>query len=206
MTSGLTVTINDQPVPLDECGWFERRPCGCIVSAIVAVVGDRVIATPDQALRHWYRTKRERDARVRDGITVELMTMAYYREHVGSRWECHAHAAPVASSASLVAPVAPEPAPNASQDHRAAGGAAGGHTDDPAVAVATWNTRYPVGTPVTAYPGVRPEDDPTDERLDTRTRSEAQVLGGHTAVVWVDGHSACIALTHVDPAVVEGTR
>lgn len=62
-----------------------------------------------------------------------------------------------------------------------------------------WNERYPVGTPVVAYPGCRPEDDPNDERLITRTRSRAEILGGHTDVVWVDGHGACIALTHVDP-------
>lgn len=61
-----------------------------------------------------------------------------------------------------------------------------------------FNARYPVGTPVIAYPGARPEDDPNGERLVTRTRSRAEVLGGHTDVVWVDGHSACIALTHVD--------
>ncbi|MBQ0827669.1 hypothetical protein [Streptomyces tagetis] len=66
-------------------------------------------------------------------------------------------------------------------------------------AVDQWNSRYPISTAVVAYPGARPEDDPTGERLITRTRSEASVLGGHTAVVWVDGHSACIALTHVDP-------
>lgn len=69
-------------------------------------------------------------------------------------------------------------------------------------ATGQWNARYPIGTPVTAYPGARPEDDPTGERLTTRTRSEAQILGGHTAVVWVDGHGACIALTHVDPVQV----
>ncbi|MFG2307639.1 hypothetical protein ACGFS9_02950 [Streptomyces sp. NPDC048566] len=68
----------------------------------------------------------------------------------------------------------------------------------PAAAVQLWNARYPIGTPVTAYPGVRPEEG-EGERLATRTRSEAQVLGGHTAVVWVDGHGACIALSHVDP-------
>ncbi|MFE4420365.1 hypothetical protein [Streptomyces sp. NPDC056817] len=62
-----------------------------------------------------------------------------------------------------------------------------------------FNAAHPIGTPVVAYPGCRPEDDPNDERLVTRTRSRAQVLGGHTAVVWVDGHGACIALTHVDP-------
>ncbi|MFI1485675.1 hypothetical protein [Streptomyces sp. NPDC020747] len=63
----------------------------------------------------------------------------------------------------------------------------------------TFNSRYPVGTPVVAYPACRPEDHPGDRRLITRTRSKAQVLGGHTDVVWVDGHSACIALSHVDP-------
>jgi len=67
---------------------------------------------------------------------------------------------------------------------------------------ADWNARYPVGTPVAAYPGCRPEGDPNGERLVTRTRSRASTLGGHTPVVWVDGHSACIALTHVD--AIEG--
>lgn len=61
-----------------------------------------------------------------------------------------------------------------------------------------FNALYPIGTPVVAYPGCRPEDDSNDERLVTRTRSKAEVLGGHTDVVWVDGHSSCIALTHVD--------
>ena len=64
---------------------------------------------------------------------------------------------------------------------------------------ATFNQRYPIGTPVIAYPGCRPEDDPNGERLVTRTRSRAEVLGGHTDVVWVDGHDACINLTHIDP-------
>lgn len=68
-----------------------------------------------------------------------------------------------------------------------------------------FNARYPVGTPVLAYPGARPTDDPSDERLLTRTRSKASVLGGHTDVVWVDGHSACIALSHVDPFRVTDT-
>ncbi len=83
---------------------------------------------------------------------------------------------------------------------------------------AEFNSRYPVGTHVYAYPGLRPDDpfvaaarkrrtglglsnpDAADlsPRLITRTRSVAQVLGGHTDVVWVDGHSACIALTHID--------
>lgn len=61
-----------------------------------------------------------------------------------------------------------------------------------------FNRLYPVGTPVVAYPGCRPEDDPADERIVTTTRSRATVLGGHSDVVWVHGHGACIALTHVD--------
>lgn len=66
-----------------------------------------------------------------------------------------------------------------------------------------FNSRFPIGTPVIAYPGARPEDIPSTRRLVTRTRSEAQVLGGHTDVVWVDGHGACIALTHVDPVPLD---
>lgn len=86
-----------------------------------------------------------------------------------------------------------------------------------------WNDRYPVGTPVVAYPGIRPDhpvaaafreraaagrlfkgaDTDPCTRLQTATRSEAQTLGGHTDVVWVEGHSACIALTHVDPITKE---
>ena len=62
----------------------------------------------------------------------------------------------------------------------------------------TFNSRYPVGTPVFAYPGAPPELLPNEPRLVTRTRRKASVLGGHTDVVWVDGHSACIALSHVD--------
>jgi hypothetical protein len=68
------------------------------------------------------------------------------------------------------------------------------------VNAAEFNALYPIGTPVVAYPGCRPEDDANDERLVTRTRSKAEVLGGHTDVVWVDGHDACIALSHVDVA------
>lgn len=31
------------------------------------------------------------------------------------------------------------------------------------------------------------------------TRSSAELLGGHTPVVWVAGEAACVALTHVEP-------
>lgn len=67
-------------------------------------------------------------------------------------------------------------------------------TERPTTTVARWNKAHPVGTPVRVWTGAREGDG-----LLTRTRSAASVLGGHTAVVWVDGEGACIALSHVDP-------
>lgn len=62
-----------------------------------------------------------------------------------------------------------------------------------------FNATYPVGTLVFAYPGARPEDIPSTRRLVTWTRTEAQSVGlDREGVVWVDGHGAYIALTHVD--------
>ncbi|MGW0837087.1 hypothetical protein [Streptomyces prunicolor] len=61
---------------------------------------------------------------------------------------------------------------------------------------AEFNRLYEVGVPVFAYPGARPEDG--GKRLVTRTRERAEVLSGHTDVVWVEGDPACIALRHVD--------
>ncbi|WP_185908391.1 hypothetical protein [Streptomyces sp. WAC02707] len=56
-----------------------------------------------------------------------------------------------------------------------------------------FNDRYPVGTPVIAYPNTR-EDSP----LLTCTRSRAWELGHGLPVVMVDGYSGGICLTHVD--------
>jgi hypothetical protein len=92
--SGLTVTVDGQPVPLDDCGWIERRPCGCIVSAAVAVVtgnGGRTLATEDQAAKHLRPTKRDRTGAEREGLRLELITMRHYREHIGAKWECDTH-------------------------------------------------------------------------------------------------------------------
>jgi len=63
----------------------------------------------------------------------------------------------------------------------------------------TFNSLHPVGAPVFAYPGARPEDIPSTRRLVTRTRTVAQSVGlDREGVVWVEGHGAYIALTHVD--------
>ena len=61
-------------------------------------------------------------------------------------------------------------------------------------AVARFNLLYPVGVRVRYWTGVR-----EGYGVESATRSEAQMLGGHTAVVWVEGHGACIALSHVEP-------
>lgn len=57
----------------------------------------------------------------------------------------------------------------------------------------TWNAAHPVGTPVRFWTGMRKGDG-----VESVTRSTAQVLGGHTAVVWVEGEGSCIALTHIE--------
>lgn len=79
----------------------------------------------------------------------------------------------------------------------------------PAMSAAAWNAAYPVGTPVTAYPGIRPEyaaelaakrgrtpsEVPT---LITRTRSVAWELGHGEPVVKVDDYAGGISLEHID--------
>lgn len=65
-----------------------------------------------------------------------------------------------------------------------------------------FNERHPAGTPVTAYPGVRPEDPaakaPGHRCLETVTRSRAWNLGHGEPVVMVEGHAGGIALSHID--------
>ena len=58
-----------------------------------------------------------------------------------------------------------------------------------------FNERIPVGTEVEYWRGIR-----EGEGRRGKTRSEAQVLSGHTAVVWIEGCSGCVALSHVKPS------
>jgi hypothetical protein len=66
-----------------------------------------------------------------------------------------------------------------------------------------FNAAHPVGTPVIAYPGVRPEDPAArllaTGRLETRTRSVAWNLGHGEPVVMVEGYAGGISLEHIDP-------
>lgn len=59
--------------------------------------------------------------------------------------------------------------------------------------VENWNLKHPIGTPVRYWTSVREGPGKTGE-----TRSVAEMLGGHTPVVWVTGEGGCVALTHVD--------
>jgi hypothetical protein len=59
-----------------------------------------------------------------------------------------------------------------------------------------FNARFPVGQQVT----VRKDD---GSGMNTTTRSEAQVLSGHSAVIWLDGISGCYLLDRVTPIVAE---
>ena len=52
-----------------------------------------------------------------------------------------------------------------------------------------WNERYPVGTLVEFHPVI---DEPA-HRL-RKTRTPAQVLSGHTPVVWLEDESGCVKL------------
>jgi len=56
-----------------------------------------------------------------------------------------------------------------------------------------WNKTFPVGTRCRYWTGVR-----SGIGKLSRTRTEAQVVGGH-AVVWIEGQTGCIALSHVEP-------
>jgi hypothetical protein len=60
--------------------------------------------------------------------------------------------------------------------------------------VTDFNRDHMIGTHVEYWTGVR-----EGRGKFSTTRSAAELLGGHTPVVWVAGHSACIALTHVEP-------
>ena len=63
---------------------------------------------------------------------------------------------------------------------------------NPQSSVDSWNASHPVGTAVK----VRKDG---GEVVESETRSEAWVLGGHTAVVMVTGIRGCYLLNRVTP-------
>lgn len=65
--------------------------------------------------------------------------------------------------------------------------------------VDSWNTAYPIGTTV-AYSEIIGEP----VTLTTKTRSEAQVLSGHSAVVWLEGKAGCVCIEHCKVLLASG--
>ena len=63
---------------------------------------------------------------------------------------------------------------------------------DPQLNVDAWNKQVQRGAFVIYL------DDHGEAHL-TRTRSDAEVLGGHTAVIWIEGRAGCVLLDRVTP-------
>ncbi|WP_446903030.1 hypothetical protein [Burkholderia sp. YIM B11467] len=64
---------------------------------------------------------------------------------------------------------------------------------NPQKAVDDWNARVQVGATI-QYSEVRGDAPKT-----FTTRTAAEVLSGHTAVVWLNGKSGCVAISHCTP-------
>lgn len=64
---------------------------------------------------------------------------------------------------------------------------------NPAKEVQKWNEANQVGSPVEyrSFKGAEPKR--------TVTTTPAEVLQGHTAVVWLEGISGCVAISHCTP-------
>jgi hypothetical protein len=95
-----TVCIDGQAVPIDDCMWLERRPCGRVVAAVVAVVPRAwALATAEDARQHLHPTEGERRHAERAHLSVEPITGDRYRNKFQARWRCDAHARPVTQGA-----------------------------------------------------------------------------------------------------------
>ena len=56
-----------------------------------------------------------------------------------------------------------------------------------------WNATIPIGTPVRYFSTAKVET----SFVDTKTRSEAWVMGGDDLVVMIEGVSGCVPCTHL---------
>lgn len=63
--------------------------------------------------------------------------------------------------------------------------------------VDTFNSKVPVGSAVDYF---EIEGAPVQR---FKTRTEAQILSGHTAVVWLEGKSGCVCVSHCIPVNAE---
>ncbi|OPC84140.1 hypothetical protein B4N89_27310 [Embleya scabrispora] len=82
MTVQFSVLVGGLHVPLHECDWIRRAPCGCATAICSARIAGAVLATEDDAWHEFYEdagTKRHREAAIRAakkaGFTVEMNTV-----------------------------------------------------------------------------------------------------------------------------------
>jgi hypothetical protein len=84
----LLAVIDGETVPLTKAVWISFAACGCPFGALTAAFGDEAFATEEQALRHIYPTKRERDRHARRGDRLELMSWDRYRAEIDLSVRC----------------------------------------------------------------------------------------------------------------------
>lgn len=65
-----------------------------------------------------------------------------------------------------------------------------------------WNAKHPIGTPVIRWKLI----DPLAEPKETKTRSEAWLMGGHSAMIMVEGVSGGVCLESVTPIIEGGAK
>jgi hypothetical protein len=65
-----------------------------------------------------------------------------------------------------------------------------------------FNQKYKVGDPILYYSIIAQSEPP----VVTRVRTTARILGGHTAVVWLEDVSGCVACSHCFSAPAEYFR
>lgn len=69
--------------------------------------------------------------------------------------------------------------------------------NNPQAQASAWNDQVEVGAEVEyrSFPSVPP--------MRYRTRTQAEVLGGHTAVVWLEGKAGCVLISACTPVEKE---
>lgn len=91
-----TISINGRPVPVEDCIWLERRPCGCIVAVVEATHPYPPLMTAGDVLGYLHPTPTgwviARNAR----LTAVPVTRAQYEATYSDRWRCDTHSRPTA--------------------------------------------------------------------------------------------------------------
>lgn len=84
----LLVELDGQTVPLSDCLWVLRRPCGCAVGLLLG----RCATSEDEALADFFSVKEEYEAKRNQGYRTELVTKARcdleIKPQLASTWIC----------------------------------------------------------------------------------------------------------------------